>query len=357
MPFLSIIVPIYNVEKYISGCLDSILSQRFRDYELILVDDGSTDHCADICDTYAQKDNRIKVIHQRNRGLVGARKAGLESSVGSYIGFVDSDDYVDRDMFFNLCTEARLSAADIIICDYAAFTGDQVQKSSQQSIHAGRYNKTQMIQELYPYMLFNGHYYQFGCKPAVWNKIYKRDIIIRCERIVPDSVRIGEDAACTYPCLIEADSVSYLKGYCGYYYRSNPESMTHQKTETDVYSIVELLDFLNGQFRKYPQWGLENQLLYYGAWMYATIAAEYIQHGFIEKGIKRQKAIQAYAAIRQSTVGRACLQKYSKMKLLPKYHMILLFHIKYPGIVSCIRIGLFKVYGRVAVKFGRKVEY
>lgn len=98
-PSLSIIVPVYNVEKYLRRCIDYILNQTFKDFELILVDDGSTDRCGEICDEYEILDKRIKVIHKPNRGLSSARNAGIDISSGKYIGFVDSDDYIHPQMY------------------------------------------------------------------------------------------------------------------------------------------------------------------------------------------------------------------------------------------------------------------
>lgn len=117
MPFLSIIVPIYNTEPYLNMCLDSILRQEFVDFELILVNDGSTDNCSVICDEYAEADTRITVIHQANSGAVSARKAGLSVAKGQYIGYVDSDDWIEVDMYKSLCNAARDFDVDIVICD------------------------------------------------------------------------------------------------------------------------------------------------------------------------------------------------------------------------------------------------
>ena len=97
MPLISVIVPIYNVEPYIHKCIDSIVSQTFADFELILVDDGSPDNCGKICDEYAKKDSRVHVIHKKNGGLASARNAGIDVAKGKYISFVDSDDYLDID--------------------------------------------------------------------------------------------------------------------------------------------------------------------------------------------------------------------------------------------------------------------
>ena len=94
MPKISVIVPVYKVEAYLQECVDSILAQTFEDFELILVDDGSPDNCGAICDAYAGKDSRVKVIHQENQGLSGARNTGIEASKGEFLTFVDSDDMV-----------------------------------------------------------------------------------------------------------------------------------------------------------------------------------------------------------------------------------------------------------------------
>lgn len=116
MPAISVIVPVYKVEKFISKCIESILNQTFRDFELILVDDGSPDNSGVICDEYAKKDSRIKVIHKKNGGLADARNVGLEASTGSFIGFVDSDDYIAEDMYEKLYTSCIMKNAEISVC-------------------------------------------------------------------------------------------------------------------------------------------------------------------------------------------------------------------------------------------------
>lgn len=118
MPKLSIIVPVYNVEKYLSKCIDSILNQTFEDFELILIDDGSPDECGKICDNYANKDRRIIVIHQKNAGVSAARNAGLDIAKGEYIGFIDSDDYIDKTMYEKLINAIESFNVDMAICGY-----------------------------------------------------------------------------------------------------------------------------------------------------------------------------------------------------------------------------------------------
>ena len=115
---LSIIVPIYKVEKYLRRCIDSILNQTYRDIEVILVDDGSPDECGAICDSYAEADSQIKVIHQKNAGVSVARNAGLACAKGEYVGFVDPDDFVEPDMYYDMLNAMVNENADLVICGY-----------------------------------------------------------------------------------------------------------------------------------------------------------------------------------------------------------------------------------------------
>ena len=113
MPKISIIVPIYNVEKYLDKCVSSILNQTFTDFELLLVDDGSPDRCGEMCDEYAKKDSRVKVIHRKNGGLSAARNSGIDAACGKYIGFIDSDDYIEENMYEHLYDVITKYDADI----------------------------------------------------------------------------------------------------------------------------------------------------------------------------------------------------------------------------------------------------
>ena len=122
MPVISVIIPVYNVEDFLCKCVDSVLAQTFKDIEIILVDDGSTDKSGEICDEYAEKDDRIKVIHKENGGLSSARNAGLDIAKGEYIGFVDSDDYISYEMYEKLLCAAKRYSADLVICNIKCFS-------------------------------------------------------------------------------------------------------------------------------------------------------------------------------------------------------------------------------------------
>ena len=137
-PFLSIVVPAYNVEEYLPQCVDSILRQTFTDFELLLVDDGSKDSTGRLCDEYAGKDRRIRVIHKENGGLVSARKAGLSEAFGTYVAYVDGDDWIAECMMEKLCGQASDTGADIVISDFVA--AGKTEEPLSQNMDGGYYD-------------------------------------------------------------------------------------------------------------------------------------------------------------------------------------------------------------------------
>ena len=183
MSKLSIIVPIYNVEKYLLRCLDSIAAQTCRAFEAILIDDGSPDGCGRICDEYAAKDPRFTVIHQENRGVSAARNAGLRAAKGEYVGFVDPDDFIDPGMFAALLEAAAQTGAEIVCCNW-----ETVHDDGRTCVHRlGRALPAQMPAEEFARHVFDVPRSIGG---AVWNKLFRREILR--EPFEPD-VTVCED--------------------------------------------------------------------------------------------------------------------------------------------------------------------
>lgn len=221
---ISIIVPIYKTEKYIQKCISSIACQTNKDIEIILVDDGSPDNCPKICDEWAEKDNRIKVIHKDNGGLVSARKAGLETASGEYVGFVDGDDFIEPDMFEKIQTMISKYKPDMVLCDFYYDFGDKTEES-RQLFTKEFYNKQNLISDLYPKMLYSGTFYKFGINPCCWSKVYKKELLEKNLQLVDNRIKMGEDAAFTYPCLLDAKTVCTISKPL-YHYIINKNSMT-----------------------------------------------------------------------------------------------------------------------------------
>lgn len=222
--YLSILVCVYNEHDKIGRCLESILNQSFTDFEVIVVNDGSYDGSGAICDEYAKKDSRVKVIHRRNHGLAASRKAALDICRGEYVGFVDSDDYADENMFKKLCSAAKENNADTVICGSVHHRGKSAQ-NIQGAKHFGVFDKKRLEDEIYPHMLSEKNFFEFGVTPSLWNKIFKREII-QCYFDVSDETVMGEDVAAVYPCLLKSNRVVILKDEFLYHYTVSSDSMT-----------------------------------------------------------------------------------------------------------------------------------
>ena len=167
MDLISVIVPVYKVEQYLDKCVQSIVEQTYKNLEIILVDDGSPDSCGAMCDAWAAKDSRIKVIHQENAGGAAARNTGLDAASGMLIAFVDSDDYLAPSMYQRLYAVLHKTGADIAECDYLPVTNDLAQAPVSDEAIVTFTPKEALYQNLY----------NISCKTVIWNKLYRKKAI------------------------------------------------------------------------------------------------------------------------------------------------------------------------------------
>lgn len=233
MPKLSVIVPVYNTEKYLRECIDSILSQTFTDFELILVDDGSTDGSGSICDEYASKDPRVQVIHQENGGVTRARKAAMRIATGSWISFIDSDDWIDSAMFDSMLEKASNSASQIVICDGYIEYADQ-RKVAESLADEGIYDKSAMAQKIYPNMIMDPQKRCPGIAGWLCNKLFDRKLLETVFWSIDNSYVYSEDALCSYATLLESEKI-YILHIPFYHYRQHMSSAVHQYNGTKRY--------------------------------------------------------------------------------------------------------------------------
>lgn len=248
---ISVIVPIYNIKPYLPQCIESLLGQTFTDLEVLLVDDGSTDGCAAICEEYRQKDSRIVVLHKENGGLVSARKAGLRAARGKYIAYVDGDDWVEVDMYermYQIMTEQKV---DVVMCGRYEDTGD-ARREVFHGIPEGRYGKQELFKEVYPRMIVKDAFFEWGLFPGVWDKLFRRERLEAFQYEVDERIVMGEDAACTYPCLLNVESI-YIMHECLYHYRQTTSSMVKKIQESAVEreQFHVLYQTVNKSFEKY----------------------------------------------------------------------------------------------------------
>jgi glycosyltransferase involved in cell wall biosynthesis len=238
MKNLSIIVPVYKVEKYLRQCIESILGQTYKDFELILVDDGSPDKSGEICDEYAKQDDRIKVIHKQNGGLMSAWKSGVEIATGNYIGFIDSDDWIDSNMFEKLSTVATQNNADLVVCN---FIHEKENAYKQESfLREGFYSEKDIKEEIYPIFIRKDSYLQRGLAPSRWVKLYRKEILRNVLSYCDEKVSIGEDLLTTFAVIPFVKSLVVLGDFYPYHYREDNNSMIRSFSD-DKYQKLENL--------------------------------------------------------------------------------------------------------------------
>lgn len=239
-PYFSVIVPVYNIEPYLHSCIKSILNQTFQSFELILVDDGSVDACPAICDEYAEKDERVKVIHKENGGLVSARQAGLVSSGGKYIVNVDGDDWIDRTMLEDAHRIIEDYHVDIVTFSFF-YAHDTYRMRAAEPVKSGFYGKREMEKIIYPRILMDAsaeHMQYF-----LWGKAIRRELLIKHEMKVPKEVTYGEDLLCILPVYLEAQSV-FVCDKSVYFYRQRETSMVRKKYAERDGCELKLLELL-----------------------------------------------------------------------------------------------------------------
>ena len=220
---ISVIVPVYNVENYLEQCLNSIIHQSYRNLEIILVDDGSVDQSARICNEFSRKDSRIKVIHQVNSGVSVARNTGIEAATGDYITFVDSDDWLETDMYKAMCDIAKSTQnVELVMCDFVNVKSNtNVNISSD--IRGGYYTKKEIISEIYPTLLVTEY---FGRIPivSVCNCLFKKELLMQNKVSFEVDLRYSEDYLFMAQVMLHTDTFYYLKGYNYYNYRQYEQS-------------------------------------------------------------------------------------------------------------------------------------
>lgn len=265
-PEISVIVAVYNVSNYLERCLESILRQSMTDFEILLVDDGSTDGSSDICDCYALRDNRIRVFHQTNQGVSAARQTGIDNMKGRYSIHVDPDDWIEPDMFEIMYWEAIDSDADITVCgiyfEYGNFTKELPQNFKG-------YEKNMLIESM-----FTNTYYH-----TLWNKLIKSEIYIRYGIKMPVSISPGEDLITCIQFVLCGCSFAYTDKLLYHYDRySNNLSLSRDlittknfKNFSKIYpGLIDVFSKLNGE-RILNRFGT---MTAHNAFYYADISAK-----------------------------------------------------------------------------------
>ena len=223
-PLVSVIVPVSNVEKYLVRCIDSILNQTLENIEIILVNDGSTDSSPIICDQYSNKYENIKVIHKENNRVSAARNDGIKVAKGKYIGFVDSDDWIESEMFGSMYKVAEDTKSDFVMCDFKK-VGVENEYMVSQPIRKGYYDRNMIEKELFPCMIMLEN---IELPPTVsnWICLFRRDLLLNNDIYYDEDIHYCEDSIFGSKVIYHANSFYYIKGKYFYNYFYNPNSTT-----------------------------------------------------------------------------------------------------------------------------------
>lgn len=247
---VSVIIPVYNMEKYLDECISSAVNQTYGNIEIILIDDGSTDNSGDICDRYEKKDSRIKVIHKKNEGLVCARQTGFENSSGEYIMPLDADDWLDI-FAVEKMVEKFSEDVDVVLSNVIDVVGKQKHlrlPDSEEGVY-GIYQGSYIWNNLFVCSIDPT---KRGIRSNIWSRMFKRQLYGKWQNQVPKNITNGEDDAAFFPMILDSKSI-YIMEKGLYYCRNREESMSRAKENIRLSQLVELEDYLGGIIeRKWP---------------------------------------------------------------------------------------------------------
>jgi len=251
VPDLSVIVPVYNEEKYVRQCVQSIREQTKSNIEIILVDDGSFDSSPEICDELKKEDGRIKTIHQENRGMINARFTGVKMATGNYVTFCDADDFISRDAYRKQIDIAKKFDADIVTSGiYRHYGIDRNVKDIGSVVAEGLYKQKEIREYIIPNMLWDERSSTWGIDPSLCIKIFKREFIEQqYENVFHYSFSFGEDSVVIYPLILQSRRI-YVTHNCYYYHRQRENNSVAPYIENPNFpnEVLKLYSFLRECF-------------------------------------------------------------------------------------------------------------
>ncbi len=263
---ISIIVPIYRVEDYLEECIESLINQTYKNLEIILVDDGSDDSCPQICDSYAEIDSRIKVIHKKNGGADEARKVAILQARGKYVGYVDSDDWIEPTMYEKMIGYAKEYDVDIVECGWIDFWGKKETKRKSR-ISPGCYKSSEFVEQIGDNFIYANKFFVHGISAYLWNKLFLKESIIEFQLMPEPSDHIVDDIMVTFPCIAKTKSI-YIIDEPLYHYRVRENSLKRRIHLDAKEKILTGYPEWKNRFKDvYNELNIENQLHYFLMYM------------------------------------------------------------------------------------------
>lgn len=316
-PLVSVIVPVYNVEKYLDECVKSILAQSYKNLEIILVDDGSPDGCPEMCDNYQALDPRVRVIHKNNGGLGFARNSGLDIATGDYVVFVDSDDYLDSDAIEDLVTAAINNHAQLVKDGFRK--RDDVGNTLYVRSYVGGVFKGKDIDTLFsPRLLGSSPSMSDSIEMSVWATLYDRSIIEQIHlRFDSERMVVSEDLPFNLTFLSHCNNV-VLTDKITYNYRLNQNSLTEKYESGKFLRILEFFDIMNGRF---PELITRENTRF--SRLFFVYLKKYIKHELLNKEASPKMIISRIAEICDYPMVIQRIQTYPIDKLPVKHRIFL----------------------------------
>lgn len=295
MDKVSVIVPVYKVEDYLDTCVESIVCQTYKNLEIILVDDGSPDFCPQKCDIWAEKDNRIKVIHKTNGGVSSARNIGIEAATGRYISFIDSDDFIDNQMFEHMVNCFREQDTQLVVC--GLYRGEKRIKSADCKI-ADQAQAYEMLFDINSFPYFEGY---------VWNKLYLASVIKEEKLQFDTALKMCEDTLFNFNYLRHIKSVMLLNT-CEYHYVIRDTSVMCIKPIENDLKMVELIDYFLDHA---PSSVVYNNILSWAFKYWIQVLDDYILYGEGEQ--YKDAVIKKIHSNKSYFLRSACVPKVEKI--------------------------------------------
>jgi len=249
MKSIGVVIPIYNTEKYLAKCVESVLNQNYEALQVVLVDDGSSDDSGEICDDFARRDSRVKVIHQVNKGKIESRYIGAANATTDYITFVDSDDWIAENTY-NSLLELLDQGIDIISYKIIRYISDCYQIKSGGKIRKGIFQGEKYKEFICSTMIWDDEINSWGIDPSLCNKLFKRDIILpQLDKARKICISYGDDVAVVYPTLYKADSYAIADQYKYYHRRRIEGEIPEYFLDNSYYKkLVDLYEYLRERF-------------------------------------------------------------------------------------------------------------
>jgi len=333
MVTVSVIIPVYNAAQFLERCINSLVSQTLASCEFIFVNDGSTDSSRTILEQFQQKEARIKLIHQENKGVSAARNAGLKVAQGAYIGFVDADDYVENNFFDTLYQTAEKYQLDITVCNYFSSQDGKAFTSKSPFKEHAVYESETIKKDILPYFISHEN------MNSIWNKLYRTSLINDNAIVFPNGVALGEDGWFNSFCFVKATKVYFLL-YAGYHYIDVSGSATRNIVGATYFQRIEQ-EFENDYSHLKNEFLDAAEIQYLKAYKYISKVVSLL-HGYHNPQHKIDDATRKkmVSELLNSKKTVKIFKGYYKVVLLQKskYEKVVLFAIKHklPVLISLV---------------------